>query len=311
MRRSKTAGAPRRRCGRSWMLIPRAPRPTRPWISWRNSSNPGKTMHRTDRFPRACFFMCAVLAAASTGCAMHADFVDLRNDLRDVVKAQEQDRERDEGIQNRIKSLEAKLEAKPSGRESKDIDSLRLRMQQLEDRFKELEGRLARRSETYPVAPAASDLPDGEPSRQSKPARLPSLPEPPPMMPGTPSISPTSAYNLAYNDYMEGRYAMSIEGFQRFLNDFPSTAKTADALYFLGESYYGTKDFTRAAQSFERVINEYPKGEKVAPALFKVGVTAVEGGDVLKARAFLKRVIEEYPTSPEAKLAKGKLAELR
>lgn len=69
--------------------------------------------------------MCAVLSAVSTGCAMHADFVDLRNDLRDVVKTQEQARERDEEFRNRLKAAEAKLEARSTGRESKDIDSLR------------------------------------------------------------------------------------------------------------------------------------------------------------------------------------------
>jgi len=262
----------------------------------------------------------ALLALAPLGCARHADFVDLRDDLHTATKAQEQDRKKQEELQNRLKSLEAKLEGKPVAKAAssettgKDIEGLRRRLAQLEDRVKELGGWLARLSETRPPEPAPSETVPGEPSRQSKPAKLAptlSLPETGPMISGTPAITPTSAFNLAYNDYIDGRYTLAVEGFQRFLQDFPATSKTADAHYFLGESYYSTKEFGRATEAFERVAADFPKSEKVPPALFKLGVISTETGDVLKARGFLKRVVEEFPASPEAKLAKSKLAELR
>jgi tol-pal system protein YbgF len=261
-----------------------------------------------------------LMALIFLGCARHADFVDLRDDLRTAAKAQEQDRKKQEELQSRLKSLEAKLESKPAAKTAssettaKEIEGLRRRLTQLEDRVKELGGWLARLSEARPPEPTPSETVPGESSRQSKPAKLspiPPLPETGPMIPGTPAITPTSAFNLAYNDYIDGRYALAVEGFQRFLQDFPATSKTADAHYFLGESYYSTKDLGHAAEAFERVAADFPKSEKVPPALFKLGVISTETGDVLKARGFLKRVVEEFPASPEAKLAKSKLAELR
>ena len=84
-------------------------------------------------------------------------------------------------------------------------------------------------------------------------------------MPGVPSITPTSAFNLAYNDYLNGKFDLAVSGFQRFIKDFPSTSLTPNAHYWLGESYYGQKDYIRAMQSFEHVVNEYAGNEKVPP----------------------------------------------
>jgi tol-pal system protein YbgF len=243
-----------------------------------------------------------ILALALSGCAKHADFVEVREDLRTVTRAQEQ-------TQKRLQALESKGGA-VAGDAGKDSAALRQQLDDLTARLKQLEGRLARMEEGQPVAPAKPEA-AVEPSRQSKPAMLPPRPESPAALPGTPDISPTSAYNLAYNDYLNGRYDLAVSGFQRFLQDFPSTSLVPNAHYWLGESYYGLKDHVRAMQSFEKVVTEHPISEKVAPALYKLGLAAAETGNAAKAREYLKRVLQDYKDSNEAKLAKGKLAELR
>jgi tol-pal system protein YbgF len=133
----------------------------------------------------------------------------------------------------------------------------------------------------------------------------------PPSLAGTPGISPTSAFNLAYNDYLNGRYDLAVTGFQRFLKDFPATSLAPNAYYWMGESYFSLKDYPHATQAFQKVVNDHPRSEKVAPALFKMGVVTAEAGDLPKARGYLRRVIEDFSTSDEAKLAKNKLAEIR
>jgi tol-pal system protein YbgF len=257
-----------------------------------------------------------LILMASVGCARHADFVQVRDDLRQVAKAQEQDRKQYVDLQNRLTSLEAKLD---TAGQSGETAALRQRIEELSGRLRNLETRLARLSETPPMpAPRLDSSPtepptelSREPSRQSSPAKLPPLPEPTLPLPGTPDITPTSAYNLAYNDYLDGRYEMAIAGFQRFLNDFPTTSLAANAQYWIGESHYSLKNYAKATEAFEAVVNNYPRSDKAAPALFKLGVVAAETGDVRKARLYLKRVIEEFSGSNEAKLAKNKLAEIR
>jgi tol-pal system protein YbgF len=267
---------------------------------------------------------------AAVGCASHADFVKTQEEVRAVARAQDQDRKRDEDLQRRLQSLETKMETKavkapptePATKgAAKELESLRQQMQELSDRLNDLDRRVARIQDSQYSASVPAPVPGKvkpeatpggpqptEPSRQSKPARVP---EPPPVLPGTPDISPTSAYNLAYNDYLNGRYELAISGFERFLKDFPATSLAANAHYWIGESYYSLKDYGTAVQAFDLVVHEYPRSEKVAPALFKLGLCAAETGDPLKARSYLKRVIEEFGASNEAKLAKNKLAELR
>ncbi len=253
------------------------------------------------------------LLAVSAGCASHADFIDLRAQMQDVARAQNQAQRQQDAIQRRLQALEVAPtpRAVPSAEGSKEVAALRLQLDDLTAKLKDLEGRLARLEGPPLAVLPRPESTTGEPSRQSKPVRVPELQERGPVMPGTPDITPTSAYNLAYNDYLNGKYELAVTGFQRYLKDFPNSSQAPSAQYWLGESYYNLKDYVRAIQAFERVVNQYPHSERVAPALFKMGMAAAETGDRPRARGLLKRVIEEYPTADEAKLAKNKLAEIR
>ena len=238
-----------------------------------------------------------------SGCAKHADFLEIRDQISTIAKTQDQEQKRFEALQRRLESLERVRE--PEGG--------KLRLDDAQARLQKLEARLAKIEETQ-LAQAASlrsDFAIAEATRQAR-ASKPSGPlDVPSIVPGMPSITPTSAFNLAYNDYLNGKFDLAVSGFQRFIKDFPSTSLTPNAHYWLGESYYGQKDYIRAMQSFEHVVNEYAGNEKVPAALFKLGLSAAETGDTAKSRKYLKRVIEEYSTSDEAKLAKAKMAEIR
>ena len=251
-----------------------------------------------------------LVAVLMTGCATHADFVDLRDEVTTLTKAQEQAQKRQDALQRRLETGKPL----PGDESSKRQDASAQRIQELTSRLADLESRLSRLEDGR--AAMAGKL---EESRQSMPSAStppPHSSEPqesgaPPSLAGTPAISPTSAFNLAYNDYLNGRYELAVTGFQRFLKDFPATSLAPNAYYWMGESYFSLKDYPHATQAFQRVVNDHPRSEKVAPALFKMGVVTAEAGDLPKARGYLRRVIEEFSTSDEAKLAKNKLAEIR
>jgi len=238
-----------------------------------------------------------------TGCANHADFVEIRDHMATVSKSQDQDQKRLDALQRRLESLER----------AKDNESARPRLDpkfdELSTRLQKLESRLAKFEEAPGVPSGAKVEPvQGDPIRSSKPQKPG---EATTVIPGASTITPTSAFNLAYNDYLNGKYDLAVAGFQRFVKDFPGTSLTPNAYYWLGESSYQQKDYVRAIQSFEFLTGEYPGNEKVPAALFKSGLAAGETGDIAKSKKNLKRVIEEFPTSDEAKLAKNKLAEIR
>ena len=244
------------------------------------------------------------------GCANHADFVEMRDYVATVSKSQDQDQKRLDALQRRLESLE-RMRDSESARQKLD-PKLDPKFDELSGRVQRLESRLAKFDETMgiPVVPKMEPA-QVDPSRSSKPQKPVSAADVPTMMPGVPTITPTSAFNLAYNDYLNGKYDLAVTGFQRFVKDFPGTSLTPNAYYWLGESSYQQKDYVRAMQSFEYLAAEYPGNEKVPAALFKSGLAAGETGDLAKSKKNLKRVIEEFPTSDEAKLAKNKLAEIR
>ncbi|MBA5868051.1 MAG: tol-pal system protein YbgF [Nitrospira sp. CR1.3] len=235
-----------------------------------------------------------------SGCAKHADFVELRDHLATVAKSQDQDQKRLDALQRRMESLER----------VKDVDSAKPKLDELSARLQKLENRVAKLDEGSASSPLAKvDPAPSEPVRSK--SQKPGSSADSPIVPGVPAITPTSAFNLAYNDYLNGKYDLAVAGFQRFVKDFPGTSLTPNAYYWLGESYYQQKDYVRAMQAFDYVSSEYPGNEKVPASLFKLGLAAGETGDLVKSKKNLKRVIEEFPTSDEAKLAKNKLAEIR
>lgn len=234
------------------------------------------------------------------GCAKHADFVELRDQLSTVSRSQDQDHQRVDAVLRRLESVER----------AKDAESGKGRFDELSQRLQKIESRLAKLEEAAGQPSAKLDAPPTEP-RPSKPVKPAQPPDAPTIVPGVPAITPTSAFNLAYNDYLNGKYELAVAGFQRFIKDFPGTSLTPNAQYWLGESYYNLKDYARAIQAFEYLVAEYPGNEKVPAALYKLGLAAAETGDLVKSRKNLKRVLEEFPSSDESKLAKNKLAELR
>ena len=240
------------------------------------------------------------------GCASHADFVEMRDHVATVSKSQDQDQKRLDALQRRLESLE-RVKDSESARQRPDP-----KFEELSARVQKLENRLAKFDEASDIQVLPKVEPSQvDPTRHAKPQKPIAAADVPTMMPGVPTITPTSAFNLAYNDYLNGKYDLAVTGFQRFVKDFPGTSLTPNAYYWLGESSYQQKDYVRAMQSFEYLSTEYPGNEKVPAALFKSGLAAGETGDLAKSKKNLKRVIEEFPMSDEAKLAKNKLAEIR
>lgn len=101
------------------------------------------------------------------------------------------------------------------------------------------------------------------------------------------------------------------EGFAAFLRNHPNSELSPNARYWLGESYYGKKDYRQAIDSYDRVELDFPKSEKVPAALLKKGYAYLAMKDVKRAASAFKRVVTAYPRSPEAGKASDKLSQLK
>jgi tol-pal system protein YbgF len=122
--------------------------------------------------------------------------------------------------------------------------------------------------------------------------------------------SAQSAYDHAFDTLKSGNYAAAVMQFVQFLQDYPSSDLDDNAQYWLGESYYVTRDYDNAAAAFRTVGDKYPQSRKAPDALLKLGYTQLDQQKNDAGRATLQLVLQRFPMSDAAKLAMQRLAQL-
>jgi tol-pal system protein YbgF len=119
------------------------------------------------------------------------------------------------------------------------------------------------------------------------------------------------AYDRAFQDLKELRYAAAAEGFQDFLTSYPESEYADNAQYWLGESYYVTRNYDIALEAFQDLISDFPESPKLPDALLKIGYTHYELKQWDQARAALTQVEEQFPDTTLARLASSRLRSMR
>jgi len=119
------------------------------------------------------------------------------------------------------------------------------------------------------------------------------------------------AYQSAFNFLKAGRYDQAAKAFQQFLTDYPGSKFADNAQYWLGESYYVTRNFDSAMREFDMLIKQHPESQKLTHALLKVGYIHDELGQEEKAREVLTELTKNYPQSTAAGLAAKRLERMR
>jgi tol-pal system protein YbgF len=118
-------------------------------------------------------------------------------------------------------------------------------------------------------------------------------------------------YKDAFATYQKGDFEGARRKFDAFLKQYPNTELSDNAQFWIGETYYGKKDYEKAILEYEKAIAKYPEGDKVPAALLKQALAFLELGDKTNGRNLLKRVIERYPQSEQADMAKKRLEAIK
>jgi tol-pal system protein YbgF len=119
-----------------------------------------------------------------------------------------------------------------------------------------------------------------------------------------------AAYVQAFEALKNGNYGASIAGFKQYLASYPTGDLADNAQYWLGETYYVTRDYDNAAVAFRAVGERWPNSRKAPDALVKLGFTQIELKHFAEARATLTQVTQRFPDSEAAKLAADRLKRL-
>lgn len=118
-------------------------------------------------------------------------------------------------------------------------------------------------------------------------------------------------YDTALAILREGRYAEATQAFNSFLAAHPQSSYADNATYWLGETYYVTRDFDRALQTFAGLIGNYPQSSKLSDSQLKLGYIYYEKQDWAAARRELEAVVNNYPGSTTARLASDRLQRMK
>ena len=106
------------------------------------------------------------------------------------------------------------------------------------------------------TAPASAAPPAGRDWRSGQVHRRPACSRPPRAQPSGSGVSPSKAYDAAFNDYTSGQYDLAIQGFEFYIREFPTSPRAADAQLGIGNSYYALGNYKEAVTAYQKVTTD-------------------------------------------------------
>ena len=123
------------------------------------------------------------------------------------------------------------------------------------------------------------------------------------------AASADQMYEASLAQLRRGSLSTARLGLREMIRLHPTSERTPDALYFIGQSY-ASENPDSAAAYYGQVVEKHPGSPRAASALYNLGLLAERRKDGAGARTAYQRVAEKYPQSDEAALARDRLKAL-
>lgn len=120
-------------------------------------------------------------------------------------------------------------------------------------------------------------------------------------------ILPSTLYQNAYNDFLMGKYDISLSGFKSFIKKYPEQDLAYQAQYYIGECLYSKEEYANAYDEYVKVEENYPACDIIPSSKLKMAVCLEKLGKQQDAMLVLQSIVLKYPSSPEAFTAKEKI----
>jgi len=119
-----------------------------------------------------------------------------------------------------------------------------------------------------------------------------------------------TSYQAAFDLLKDSKYAEAIAAFKQFNANYPNSSMADNAIYWLGEAYYVTKDYPEALRNFRSMVERFPQSRKIPDALLKIGFCNYEMKNWSEAKSALSQVVQQYADTAAARLANQRLAKM-
>jgi tol-pal system protein YbgF len=117
-------------------------------------------------------------------------------------------------------------------------------------------------------------------------------------------------YQSAFDLLRDSKYPESIAAFKKFMATYPDSAMADNALYWLGEAQYVTKDYPEALRNFRSMVEKFPQSRKIPDALLKIGFCNYELKNWSEAKTALNQVVQQFADTAAARQANQRLAKM-
>ncbi|WP_022668216.1 tol-pal system protein YbgF [Desulfospira joergensenii] len=123
-------------------------------------------------------------------------------------------------------------------------------------------------------------------------------------------MSETRLYDFAKTLFDKGDMENARIQFENFINKFPDSKNADNARFWIADSYYAEKWYEKAILEYQKVLEDYPDSNKTAAARLKQGYSFAELGEKANARLILNELVKRHPKAKEASYAREKLKSL-
>ena len=111
-----------------------------------------------------------------------------------------------------------------------------------------------------------------------------------------------ASYQAARNQFENYNYQGAIQSFTALLEQYPSHAMRDNCQYWIGECYFGLKQYQKAIMEFQKVF-AYSQDDKYDDAQLMVGLSYVRLGQNDQARTEFETFLNNYAGSEYAGVA--------
>jgi tol-pal system protein YbgF len=178
----------------------------------------------------------------------------------------------------------------PAPDQAQQIQNLEARVQQLESRLADQEGRKG-----APVAARERAVP---------PPSTPSSPKP-----AVSSAEADKYYTEGMRLYQAKKYGEARNQMNQYLKNQPRGPRAPEARYYLADSFYRENKYQEAAVEFNKLRLQSPKSILAPPGLLRQALCYKNLQQMGTYRSTLQKLVKAYPNSPEAKEAQKMLKE--
>lgn len=104
------------------------------------------------------------------------------------------------------------------------------------------------------------------------------------------------------------RHREAFDAFDRFLQDYPSSAHAPEATYALGYAQFSLKNYKASIATQQKFLQRFPDHALAPDAMFNIANAQIQLSDIEGAKKTLRTLLAQYPKSEVAPSAQKRLA---